>query len=107
MVSYDGLSRVATLGIEIDASGHRGRFVTHLIRENRENEGERRTRGTKTREEGEREESIRERPSEIMYTSKMMATVHAMDSRRKAEGGVSLSGAADSARDRGYTGRSI
>jgi len=42
-----------------------------------------------------------------MYTSKMMATVHAMGSRRKAEGGVSLSGAADSARDRGYTGRSI
>lgn len=37
-----------------------------------------------------------------MYTSKMMATVHAMDSRKKkAEDGVSLSGA-DSARSRIY-----
>jgi len=37
-----------------------------------------------------------------MYTSKMMATVHAMDSRKKkAEGGVSLSGA-PIRRDRGY-----
>lgn len=29
------LSQVATLGIEIDASGHWESFVTHLIRENR------------------------------------------------------------------------
>lgn len=29
------MSRVATLGIEIDACGHRESFVTHLIRENR------------------------------------------------------------------------
>lgn len=41
-----------------------------------------------------------------MYTPKMMATVHAMGSRKKAEGGVSLSGA-PIRRDRGYTGRSI
>lgn len=43
----------------------------------------------------EREESIRERPNEIMYTSKMMATVHAMGRQAQAEGGggVSLSGA--------------
>lgn len=90
------------LGIEIDAFGHRESFVTHLIRENigrerRANEKER------ERRREEREELIRERPSEIMYTSKMMATVHAMDSRKKkkAEGGVSLSGA-PIRRDRGY-----
>lgn len=41
-----------------------------------------------------------------MYTPKMMATVHAMGSRKKAEGGVSLSGA-PIRRDRGYTGRPI
>jgi len=32
----------------------------------------------------------------------MMATMHAMGSRKKAEGGVSLSGSADSARSRIY-----
>jgi len=37
-----------------------------------------------------------------MYTPKMMATMHAMGSRKKAEGGVSLSGSADSARSRIY-----
>lgn len=74
------MSQVATLGIEIDASGHRESFVTHLIRENRgrERDGER-----ERRRKGEREESIRERPSEIMYTPKMMATVHAMGSRKR------------------------
>lgn len=36
-----------------------------------------------------------------MYTPKMMATVHAMGLRKKAEGGVSLSGA-PIRRDRGY-----
>lgn len=41
-----------------------------------------------------------------MYTPKMMATMHAMGSRKKAEGGVSLSGT-PIRRDRGYTGRSI
>lgn len=35
------MSQVATLGIEIDASGHRESFVTHLIRENRGREKER------------------------------------------------------------------
>lgn len=79
--------------------------MTHLIRENtgrerRASEKERKRETRRKREE--REELIRERPSEIMYTSKMMATVHAMDSRKKkAEGDVSLSGA-PIRRDRGY-----
>lgn len=41
------LSQVATLGIEIDASGHRESFVTHLIRENRGRERERWRMGEK------------------------------------------------------------
>lgn len=54
---------------------------------------------------GECEESIRERPSEIMYTSKMMATMHAMGSEKQAEGGVFLCREPiREARDRGYTG---
>lgn len=67
--------------------------MTHLIRENtgRERPPNEKEREREKERREEREELIRERPSEIMYTSKMMATVHAMDSRKKkAEGGVFL-----------------
>lgn len=82
---------------EIDAFRHCESFVVHLVESFVEKTGRRRRRrrrrrkteettakGKKEEEERQGEEgrqvSIRERPNEIMYTSKMMATMHAMGS---------------------------
>lgn len=69
---------------EIDASGHWESFVTHLIRGEHRGRRRRRRETNLRGEERPRQGSIRERPSEIMYTSKMMATMHAMRWVRRA-----------------------